>query len=78
MSMEIITSTDKSVRDRLFEDLQKNGNELERQCVRFSGNEPVLTDAGEPRGHFVSYGVTGKNQWRPLYRSTWSVAYPSS
>lgn len=77
MVMEIITTTDKDTRDRMFEDLRTNGNELEKQVVKFSGVEPVLTDSGEPRGYFVSYRVTGKNQWRPLYRSTWSVAYPS-
>lgn len=78
MSMEVITSTDKGARDRLFEDLRKNGNELEKKVVKFSGNEPVMGEDGTPRGRFVSYiRVTGKNQWRPLFRSTWSVAYPA-
>lgn len=78
MSMEVITTIDKDQRDRLFADLRQNGNEVEKQVVKFSGNEPILTESGKPRGHFVSYGVTGKNQWRSLFRSTWSVAYPTS
>ena len=59
--MEVITTHDKDVRDRLFEDLRKNGNELERKVVKFSGNE-LIRNAPH----------------RPVYRSTWSVAYPNS
>jgi hypothetical protein len=71
MSTEVITTVDKSQRDRLFADLRLNGNELERQVVKFSGNE--LTDAA-PR--IVRYAPNAKPQYRPVYRSTWSVAYP--
>jgi hypothetical protein len=71
MSTEVITTTDKSQRDRLFADLCLNGNELERQVVKFSGNE--LTDAAS---RIVQYAPNAKPQYRPVYRSTWSVAYP--
>jgi hypothetical protein len=71
MSTEVITTADKSRRDSLFADLRLNGNELERQVVKFSGNEP--TDAA-PR--IVRYAPNAKPQYRPVYRSTWSVAYP--
>lgn len=79
MSTEVITTHDKDVRDRLFEDLRKNGNELERKVVKFSGNEPVLGEANTQDGHFVFYDKKNKKpQWRPAFRSTWSVAYPNS
>ena len=78
-NMEIITSTDKAARNRLFDDLRYNGNELEKQVVKFSSNEPVLGEAGTQEGHFVFYDKKQKKpQWRPLFRSTWSVAYPRS
>jgi hypothetical protein len=78
-NMEVITTTDKTLRDRMFEDFRQNGNELEKQVVKFSGWEPVMGEDGTQRGRFVSYvRVTGKCQWRPLFRSTWSVAYPKT
>jgi hypothetical protein len=76
---EIVTTVDKDQRDRLFEDLRRNGNELEKQVVKFSGVEPVLGEAGTQEGRFVFYDKKRrKPQWRPHYRSTWSVAYPQS
>ena len=79
MSMEVITTTDKNQRDRLFEDLRKKGNELERQVVKFSSNEPT-TDADGNAGKIIYYSETlgATSQFRPFYRSTWSVAYPTS
>lgn len=59
---ETTTTTDKDVRDRAFEDLRKNGNELERQAVKYSSVEPHYDLDGFLKG----------------YRSTWSVAYPRS
>ena len=47
MSFEIVTTIDKDQRDRLFADLRKNGNELERQVVKFSGNEPHPLKPGQ-------------------------------
>lgn len=76
---EVITTVDKQQRDSLFEDLRKNGNEQERQVVKFSGVESVLGEAGIQEGRFVFYDKRQrKPQWRPLYRSNWSVAYPKS
>lgn len=76
---EVITTTNKDQRDRMFDDLRKNGNELERQVVKFSSNEPVFVD-GTPQCREVQYRLSGskgpKIQYRPLYQSTWSVAYP--
>lgn len=77
---EVITTTDKAARDRTFEDLRKNGNENERQVVKFSSVQ--LVEGRVPR--VVRYtalgkgGVVrvGKEQLRPVYESTWSVAYP--
>jgi len=79
-NFEVLTMADKDQRDRLFEDLRKNGDELERQVVKFSSNEVT------GKSHFVQYTAAGKggvvnrgvNQFRPEYRSTWSVAYPKS
>lgn len=38
-NFEIVTTTDKDQRDRLFQDLRRNGNSLEKQVVKFSGWE---------------------------------------
>lgn len=65
MGMEVITTTDKDQRDRMFDDLRKNGNRLERQVVKFSSVETVM----------VEDSVSGKAV--PTYRSTYSVAYPN-
>jgi hypothetical protein len=67
MPFEIITTTDKAKRDQMFQDLRQNGNELERQVVKFSSNEP-------DDDLFINTS-TGR---RLIYRSTWSVAYPTS
>ena len=85
---EVITTTDKVQRDRLFEDLRKNGNELERQVVKFSGNQPVLKEDGtqqfDVRQYYPTFGkdrflkFNPKVQIRPEFQSTWSVAYPRS
>lgn len=78
MNFEIITSHDKDQRDRLFDDLRQNGNELERQVVKFSGNEPVLNEINEQDYRFTFYEGSRNPQPRPIYRNTWSVAYPTS
>lgn len=82
MAMEVITTIDKDQRDRLFEDLRKNGNELERQVVKFSGVEPVLGLDGKQLHTEKQYWVSGAKkpafQFRPTFRSNWSVAYPNS
>lgn len=76
---EVTTTTDKSQRDRMFEDLHQNGNELERQVVKFSSNEPVLDATGQHAFKVVSpHASKGKPQIRWMYCSTWSVAYPRS
>ncbi len=82
MSMEVITTTDKDQRDRLFEDLRKNGNELEKQVVKFSSNEPVFTSDGKPTydGALRADGTIkahSRGRSRQVFRSTWSVAYPN-
>jgi len=61
--------------------------------VKFSGNEPVLDADGKQDGQLIVYGLDyertfilngnkfrrgSKLQWRPAFRSTWSVAYPSN
>jgi hypothetical protein len=85
MAMEVVTTTDKDQRDRLFEDLRKNGNELERQVVKFSGVEPVLDIYGNQRSRAVQYDPNADKKtptppvyWRLMWRSNWSVAYPAS
>lgn len=71
MSMEIITMQDKDKRDAMYQDLRRNGDELEHQVVRFSGYEQetieIISDPGTPN-----------LEVRPVYRQTWSVAYPRS
>jgi hypothetical protein len=81
---EVYTMTDKQKRDEMFEDFRKDGSPQERKAVKFSSNEPVLGADGEPLVLGRSYTATGKGgiinfgktQLRPVYRSTWSVAYP--
>jgi len=46
-NFEVITTTDKARRDCMFQDLRQNGNELERQVVKFSGNEPHPLKQGQ-------------------------------
>ncbi len=80
MSFEIITTTDKTKRDQMFQDLRQNGNELERQVVKFSGNESVVSKEGFQEAKIVGLcrGNPHKPIWRFIYRSTWSLAYPTS
>ena len=52
MAFEVITTTDKAQRDAMFEDLRKNGNDLEKQVVKFSGAQ--LKDEGRPQAGYVS------------------------
>jgi hypothetical protein len=77
-NFEVITTPDKETRDRLFEDLRTNGNELERKVVKFSGNEPVLNEIGQQDYRFTFYEGSRNPQPRPIYRSNWSIAYPKS
>ena len=70
---EVMEFTDKVVRDGAFRDLRLNGDELERQVVKFSGCELV---PGEVEQVWYEHG---KNfHPRPVYRSTWLLAYPRS
>ena len=71
---EVMEFTDKVVRDGAFKDLRENGNDLERQAVRFSGCEKT----GERRIYRRPGQLDGPYELRPVYRSTWSVAYPRS
>lgn len=71
--MEVFQYTDKTVRDFAFKDLRKNGDELERQVVKFSGCEIVPDEYVQ-----IWYEKGKKFYTRPVYRSTWSVAYPRS
>ena len=75
---ETITTTDKIARDLMFEDLILNGNPAERQAVRFSGYEPILNENGVQEIEHVWYEKSRPDnfQVRPVYRSTFSVAYP--
>ena len=81
MAFEVITTVDKNQRDRLFDDLRRNGNELEKRVVKFSGVEPILGPDGKQDSYWKHYRITGHEgeaQFRPLWRSNWSVAYPNS
>jgi len=69
---EVITTSDKAKRDEMYHDLRENGNSLERQVVKFSDCE--LTDEVE----LVFYEHGDDAYPRPVYRSTWSIAYPRS
>ena len=63
MAFEVITTDDKEQRDRLFDEYRKSDDSLERQVVKFSSvREVPPTQAGEVL----------------TYRSTWSIAHPTS
>lgn len=36
---EVFTATDKAKRNQIYQDLKRNGNELERKVVKFSGSQ---------------------------------------
>jgi hypothetical protein len=75
----VVTTTNKAKRDAMFADLRANGNEFERQVVKFSGSQPVLGEAGTQEGRFIFYDKKRLHpQWRPLFESTWSVSYPTA
>lgn len=46
-NFEVLTTTDKVQRDRMFEDLRRNGDPNERKVVKFSGNQVSISEAGE-------------------------------
>jgi hypothetical protein len=69
---EVMTFPDKDARNRVYEDLRRNGDDLERQVVKFSDCEPT----GEKR--VVLQGRGARVGFRLVYRSTYSVAYPRS
>jgi hypothetical protein len=66
---EIISTHDKNARDQIFDELRHSDLPNERQVVRFSDCEPVLS--GLPHGEIK---LDSKNL--ACYVSTWSVAYP--
>lgn len=57
---EVITTTDKSQRDRMFEEFRNSTEANERQAVKFSGSQETRDENGQ---------VTD-------IKSTFSVAYP--
>jgi hypothetical protein len=63
VNTEVITMHDKEARDRIYQDLRKNGDSLEQQVVCFSSQEQII----DAKGNLTSI-------WVP----TWSVAYPRS
>jgi len=72
MSMNIITTTDKDQRDRIFEDLRANGDAGEKQAVKFSDVElirPALYEVkpGHKRPSLIAKAV---------YQTVWGVAHP--
>jgi hypothetical protein len=75
---EVVTMTDKDKRDAMYQDLRTNGDELERQVVRFSSYKPVLNENGAQQFFFSRFGGPGELNERPIYQQTWSIAYPRS
>jgi hypothetical protein len=71
-NMEVITTADKDQRDRMYADLRQNGDEFERQVVKFSDCEPT----GEKK--VILVGRATKMGFRLIYRSIWGLAYPRS
>jgi hypothetical protein len=76
INMDVFTTVDKAKRDELYDELRQRGLPNERQAVKFSGCQPVLGPDGKQDGYWKMYNGVGKPQWRPLWQSNWSVAYP--
>lgn len=83
--MEVYTTNDKAKRDELFQALRNSTDPFERQAVKFSGFELVtvtpVDGATGPLIRIVRYPspkgpYAGREQQRPVFRSTWSVAHP--
>lgn len=85
----VYTTFDKEKRNELWHELRTRGRGAERQVVRFSGVEPVLTALGQDIRMIVYDRATGharpatdsdplRNvQFRPLWKSNWSVSHPA-
>jgi hypothetical protein len=73
-NMETITTADKDQRDRMYADLRQNGDEFERQVVKFSDCELI----GEVKKYRRSGQLDGPYEIRSVYRSVWGLAYPRS
>ena len=71
MAMEVITTPDKAKRDQMFNELRNSDDANERQVVKFSGVEMVAPPA-------VDNTTDPPTERKAQYRSTWSVAYPTS
>lgn len=92
-TFEVYTMIDKAQRDKLFTEFRASTDPLERQVVKFSGVEsvPVQNTADYSSGQLIDLVVYTKDgtrqatgtdpeklkQFRPRFRSTWSVAYPT-
>src|SRR5258708_5098520 len=81
--MEVIMTDDKAKRDAMFDDLRKNGNELERKVVKFSGSRFTGAYRNGRLGRPVTVTLGGtvlrpreRGEFIPVSVSTWSVAYP--
>ena len=78
--MEVITTTDKSKRDEIYRQLRESEDPLERQVVKFSGNQPALNEDGTHLtivfSNSRSKAKAKRFQVRPQFVSNWSVAYP--
>jgi hypothetical protein len=69
--MEVITMDDKAKRDDMFHRYRAEGDDLERQVVKFS--DCRLLVSSEVEGEIVV-----DNSGRARYISTWSISYPSN
>jgi hypothetical protein len=80
---EVYTMYSKEQRDELFRKFRTEGDEYERQAVKFSGNEIVLDSDGNPAYNVRELSKLPKlirkssQLGRIAYRSTWSVAHPT-
>jgi len=72
---EVLTMQDKAQRDDIYRRFRTEGDEFERQAIKFSSSEIVLDNDGNPAYNVVESGK--RKTFRPVYRSTWSVAYPT-
>jgi hypothetical protein len=76
MAMEVFTTKDKAKRDQMFQELRSSDQPLERKVVKFSGVEAVANDKGQLYRKVQYNG--GRLQMRPIFISTWSLAYPTN
>ena len=71
MAMNVITTADKVQRDAIYKDLRENGDEFEKQAVKFSSARRKDGTIGEEweSTYSVAYPIAVSEGWHPNHGS---------